>query len=203
MTEQSNSQLDRMKHTAYNRRIIGAAYRPLCKILILIGMATIGLAMAIAWQYNSSTKRTKFATGTITEVNRVSGIGKDSDGDSTQKCRIHYVANINGDEYTDRLGYRGEPTTDKCDLTIGSSIDISYDPAHPLNNAYLVDDQTSNHGTLKDTVISSLTITAVGAIPLVVGIIGLRMDNKRNEDKPEVMNGKSSKEKHLAKQKEK
>ena len=203
MTEQSNSQLDRLKHTAYNRRIIGAAYRPLCKILILIGMATIGLAMAIAWQYNSSTKRTKFATGTITEVNRVSGIGKDSDGDSTQKCRIHYVANINGDEYTDRLGYRGEPTTDKCDLTIGSSIDISYDPAHPLNNAYLVDDQTSNHGTLKDTVISSLTITAVGAIPLVVGIIGLRMDNKRNEDKPEVMNGKSSKEKHLATQKEK
>ena len=113
------------------------------------------------------------------------------------------MANINGDEYTDRLGYRGEPTTDKCDLTIGSSIDISYDPAHPLNNAYLVDDQTSNHGTLKDTVISSLTITAVGAIPLVVGIIGLRMDNKRNEDKPEAMNGKSSKEKHLAKQKEK
>ena len=203
MTKQSNSQLDRLKHAAYNRRIIGAAYRPLCKIFILIGIATIGLAMAIAWQYNSSTKRTELATGTITEINRVSGVGKDSDGGSTQKCRIHYVANINGDEYTDRLGYRGEPTTDKCNLTIGSTIDISYDPAHPLNNAYLVDDQTSDHGTLKNTVISSLTITAVGAIPLVVGIIGLQIDNKRNEDKLEVMNSKSSKEKHLTKQKEK
>ena len=151
MTKQESNQNNSQKHaqsrakakqvkehiTARQRRIVSAMYQPLCKILILIGIATILLAIVIVW------------------LDKVSGIGRDMDGDDAQKCRIGYTVEIDGKTYTDVLGYRGDPTVDKCDLTVGQTIDISYDPSHPANNSYLVDDESSDHGTFNEAVASA------------------------------------------------
>lgn len=201
MTKQESKQSNSRKHaqsrakakqvkdriTARQRRIVSAMYQPLCKILILIGIATILLAIVIVWQYRSSTRRTATTTGTITEVDKVSGIGRDMDGDDAQKCRIGYTVEIDGRIYTDVLGYRGDPTVDKCDLTVGQTIDISYDPSHPANNSYLVDDESSDHGTFNEAVASATGIALVGLIPLIIGMMGLHLARRYRDDQIEVI----------------
>ena len=172
---------------AKRRRIVGAMYQPLCKILILIGVATILLAVVTVWQYRSSTRRTATTTGTITEVDKVSGIGLDMDGSSVQKCRIGYTVEIDGKSYTDVLGYRGDPTVDKCNLVVGQLIEINYDPSHPSNNAYRVDDQLSDHDTLDETVASAASIGAVGLVPLIIGMIGLHLSKRHHDDQLEII----------------
>ena len=168
--------------TAKQKQIISSMYRPLCRIFILIGIATLLLAVVVVWQYRSSTQRTAQAVGTVTEIDKVNGIGRDESGDNAQKCRIGYKVTIDGNEYTDVLGYRGDPTTDKCQLSVGQVIDINYDPSHPSNNAYTVDDETSDHGTLDQTISSAAGIAVVGLIPLAIGIVGLRIAKSRQED---------------------
>lgn len=174
------------KVTAKQRRIIGAMYRPLCKILILIGVATMMLAVVIAWQFNSSSKRTALTTGTITEVNRVNGISR-TKTDEGQKCRIHYKINVNGHEYSDTLGYRGDPTAEKCSLDINEQIQVTYDPDHPANNAYQADDLASDGSSFGEAVSSVATIMIVGIIPLVLGIMGLNIANKRHDDEIDII----------------
>lgn len=201
MTKQESNQNNGRKHaqsrakakqvkdriTARQRRIVSAMYQPLCKILILIGIATILLAIVIVWQYRSSTRRTTTTTGTITEVDKVSGIGRDMDGGDAQKCRIGYTVEIDGKTYTDVLGYRGDPTVDKCDLTVGQTIDISYDPSHPANNSYLVDDELSDHGTFNEAVASATGIALVGLVPLIIGMMGLHLARRYRDDQIEVI----------------
>ena len=192
MTKQESKQSSSRKHaqsrakakqvkdriTARQRRIVSAMYQPLCKILILIGIATILLAVVIVWQYRSSTRRTATTTGTITEVDKVSGIGRDMDGDDAQKCRIGYTVEIDGKTYTD---------VDKCDLTVGQTIDISYDPSHPANNSYLVDDESSDHGTFNEAVASATGIALVGLVPLIIGMMGLHLARRYRDDQIEVI----------------
>lgn len=178
---------DRLKQTgrritAKQKQIISSMYRPLCRIFILIGIATLLLAVVVIWQYRSSTQRTAKTTGVITEIDKVNGIGRDEPGDNAQKCRIGYKVTIDGNEYTDVLGYRGDPTTDKCQLFVGQVVEINYDPSHPSNNAYVVDDETSDHGTLDQTISSATGIAVVGLIPLAIGIVGLRIARSRQED---------------------
>ena len=172
--------------TAKQRRIIGAMYRPLCKILILIGVATMMLAVVIAWQFNSSSKRTELTTGTITEVNRVNGISR-TKTDEGQKCRIHYKINVNGYEYSDTLGYRGDPTAEKCSLNVDEQIQVTYDPDHPANNAYQADDLASDGSSFGEAVSSVVTIMIVGIIPLVLGIMGLNIAHKRHDDEIDII----------------
>lgn len=185
---------NRHKHLPINRqavidrqrRIVSSMYRPLCRIFILIGIATLLLAMVVVWQYRSSTKRTATTTGTITEVDKVSGVGQDEHGDSIQKCRIGYTVKIDGHDYTDVLGYRGDPTVSKCSLSVGQTIEVKYDPQHPSNNSYSIDDAQSDHGTLDQAISSAIGIGIVGLIPLVIGVLGLRIANKHREDQMEV-----------------
>ena len=169
------------------RRIVSAMYQPVCKILILIGVATILLAIVIVWQYRSSTRRTSVTTGTITEVDKVSGVGHDLEGNDAQKCRIGYTVDIDGKSYTDVLGYRGDPTTDKCNLSIGQTIEINYDPSHPANNAYAIDDELSDHGTLDETIASATSIGLVGLVPLIIGMMGLHLAKRYHDDQIEIM----------------
>lgn len=159
------------------RRLVGVMYRPMCKILILIGIATILLALVTVWQYRSSTTRTATTTGNITAVNKVSGIGRDEEGHNGQKCRINYRVSVAGHNYTDALGYRGDPTTAKCKLQVGQPIAINYDPHHPANNAYQVDEELSDHQTFQQTVSSTAGIAIVGLISLFIGIFGLHVAN--------------------------
>lgn len=169
------------------RRIVSAMYQPVCKILILIGVATILLAIVIVWQYRSSTRRTSVTTGTITEVDKVSGVGHDLEGNDAQKCRIGYTVDIDGKSYTDVLGYRGDPTTDKCNLSIGQTIEINYDPSHPANNAYAIDDELSDHDTLDETITSATSIGLVGLVPLIIGMMGLHLAKRYHDDQVEIM----------------
>lgn len=72
---------DRLKQTgrritAKQKQIISSMYRPLCRIFILIGIATLLLAVVVIWQYRSSTQRTAKTTGVITEIDKVNGIGR-------------------------------------------------------------------------------------------------------------------------------
>ena len=164
------------------QRIVGSMYRPLCKILILIGIATILLAIVVVWQYRASVKRTSTTIGQVTEVDKVNGVGNDEHGDNAQKCRIGYRVSIDGVDYTDVLGHRGDPTVDKCNLSVGETIQIKYDPQHPANNAYLVDDETSDHQTVGETIGSAVTIAIVGLVPLIIGMLGLFVANRRNSD---------------------
>ncbi|MDO4271651.1 MAG: DUF3592 domain-containing protein [Candidatus Saccharibacteria bacterium] len=157
------------------RRMVGAMFRPMCKILILIGVATLLLAVATLWQYQASTRRTAKTTGEITDVRKVGGIGRDENGNDNQKCRIKYKFVVNDVTYTDSLGYRGNPTAAKCQLKRGDTIDIQYDTSHPANSAYQVDEDNSNHGTLGQTIESASSIAFVGVIPIVIGIVGLRL----------------------------
>lgn len=165
------------------RRIIGSMYRPLCKILILIGIATILLAVVTIWQYRSSTTRTSRANGTIDRIDKISGIGRDEEGHNAQKCRISYTVNIDGVTYTDTLGYRGDPTTDKCNLSVGDTIEISYDPSHPANNAYAVDDDLSDRKTQSEALGSAGLISLVGIVPIVIGFMGLNIAKRYRENK--------------------
>ena len=109
------------------------------------------------------------------------------DGDDAQKCRIGYTVEIDGKTYTDVLGYRGDPTVDKCDLTVGQTIDISYDPSHPANNSYLVDDESSDHGTFNEAVASATGIALVGLVPLIIGMMGLHLARRYRDDQIEVI----------------
>lgn len=160
-------------------RLIGVMFQPICKILVLIGIATILLAVATLWQYRASTVRTETTVATIIEVNKVIGAGKDSNGEDIQKCRIGYRFAIDGNEYTEALGYYGEPNSDKCQLSVNDTIEVKYEPSHPANNAYAADDTEEAHGTLNDALIDAGSIAVIGIIPIVLGLVGLRMAKER------------------------
>ena len=171
-----------MTHST-SRRLIGIMFRPACQILILIGLATLLLSVATIWQYQASTRRTKETTARVISVNKITGIGNDERGRNNQACQVDYRFRIKGDEYTAILGYRGEPTTDKCRLHDGQSVKVKYDPNHPANNAYLPDHQNSGKKTLRQTIFASGSIAATGIIPIIIGVVGLRIAKHRHTER--------------------
>ena len=158
-------------------------FRPACQILILIGLATLLLSVVTIWQYQASTRRTKETNARIISVNKITGIGDDERGRNNQACQVDYRFRIKGDEYTAILGYRGEPTTDKCRLHSGQSVKIKYDPNHPANNAYLPDHQNSGKKTLRQTIFASGSIAATGIVPIIIGMVGLRIAKHRHTER--------------------
>ena len=158
-------------------------FRPACQILILIGLATLLLSVVTIWQYQASTRRTKETNARVISVNKITGIGDDERGRNNQACQVDYRFRIKGDEYTAILGYRGEPTTDKCRLHSGQSVKIKYDPNHPANNAYLPDHQNSGKKTLRQTIFASGSIAATGIIPIIIGVVGLRIAKHRHTER--------------------
>lgn len=171
-----------MTHST-SRRLIGIMFRPACQILILIGLAILLLSIVTIWQYQASTRRTKETTARVISVNKITGVGDDERGRNNQACQVDYRFRIKGDEYTAILGYRGEPTTDKCRLHNGQSVKIKYDPNHPANNAYLPDHQNSGKKTLRQTIFASGSIAATGIIPIIIGVVGLRIARHRYEER--------------------
>lgn len=171
-----------MTHST-SRRLIGIMFRPACQILILIGLATLLLSVVTIWQYQASTRRTKETNARVISVNKITGIGDDERGRNNQACQVDYRFRIKGDEYTAILGYRGEPTTDKCRLHSGQSVKIKYDPNHPANNAYLPDHQNSGKKTLRQTIFASGSIAATGIIPIIIGVVGLRIAKHRHTER--------------------
>lgn len=170
-----------MTHST-SRRLIGIMFRPACQILILIGLATLLLSIVTIWQYQASTRRTKETNARVISVNKITGIGDDERGRNNQACQVDYRFRIKGDEYTAILGYRGEPTTDKCRLHSGQSVKIKYDPNHPANNAYLPDHQNSGKKTLRQTIFASGSIAATGIVPIIIGMVGLRIAKHRHTE---------------------
>ena len=170
-----------MTHST-SRRLIGIMFRPACQILILIGLATLLLSVVTIWQYQASTRRTKETNARVISVNKITGIGDDERGRNNQACQVDYRFRIKGDEYTAILGYRGEPTTDKCRLHSGQSVKIKYDPNHPANNAYLPDHQNSGKKTLRQTIFASGSIAATGIVPIIIGMVGLRIAKHRHTE---------------------
>ena len=166
-----------------SRRLIGIMFRPACQILILIGLATLLLSVVTIWQYQASTRRTKETTARVISINKITGIGDDERGRNNQACQVDYRFRIKGDEYTAILGYRGEPTTDKCRLHNGQSVKIKYDPNHPANNAYLPDHQNSGKKTLRQTIFASGSIAATGIVPIIIGMVGLRIAKHRHTER--------------------
>ena len=158
-------------------------FRPACQILILIGLATLLLSVVTIWQYQASTRRTKETNARVISVNKITGIGDDERGRNNQACQVDYRFRIKGDEYTAILGYRGEPTTDKCRLHSGQSVKIKYDPNHPANNAYLPDHQNSGKKTLRQTIFASGSIAATGIVPIIIGMVGLRIAKHRHTER--------------------
>jgi len=158
-------------------------FRPACQILILIGLATLLLSVVTIWQYQASTRRTKETNARVISVNKITGIGNDERGRNNQACQVDYRFRIKGDEYTAILGYRGEPTTDKCRLHSGQSVKIKYDPNHPANNAYLPDHQNSGKKTLRQTIFASGSIAATGIVPIIIGMVGLRIAKHRHTER--------------------
>lgn len=158
-------------------------FRPACQILILIGLATLLLSVVTIWQYQASTRRTKETHARVISVNKITGIGNDERGRNNQACQVDYRFRIKGDEYTAILGYRGEPTTDKCRLHNGQSVKIKYDPNHPANNAYLPDHQNSGKKTLRQTIFASGSIAATGIVPIIIGMVGLRIAKHRHTER--------------------
>ena len=171
-----------MTHST-SRRLIGIMFRPACQILILIGLATLLLSVVTIWQYQASTRRTKETNARVISVNKITGIGDDERGRNNQACQVDYRFRIKGDEYTAILGYRGEPTTDKCRLHSGQSVKIKYDPNHPANNAYLPDHQNSGKKTLRQTIFASGRIAATGIVPIIIGMVGLRIAKHRHTER--------------------
>ena len=171
-----------MTHST-SRRLIGIMFRPACQILILIGLATLLLSVVTIWQYQASTRRTKETTARVISINKITGVGDDERGRNNQACQVDYRFRIKGDEYTAILGYRGEPTTDKCRLHNGQSVKIKYDPNHPANNAYLPDHQNSGKKTLRQTIFASGSIAATGIIPIIIGVVGLRIAKHRHTER--------------------
>lgn len=171
-----------MTHST-SRRLIGIMFRPACQILILIGLATLLLSVVTIWQYQASTRRTKETNARVISVNKITGIGDDERGRNNQACQVDYRFRIKGDEYTAILGYRGEPTTDKCRLHSGQSVKIKYDPNHPANNAYLPDHQNSGKKTLHQTIFASGSIAATGIVPIIIGMVGLRIAKHRHTER--------------------
>lgn len=171
-----------MTHST-SRRLIGIMFRPACQILILIGLATLLLSVVTIWQYQASTRRTKETHARVISVNKITGIGNDERGRNNQACQVDYRFRIKGDEYTAILGYRGEPTTDKCHLHNGQSVKIKYDPNHPANNAYLPDHQNSGKKTLRQTIFASGSIAATGIVPIIIGVVGLRIAKHRHTER--------------------
>ena len=171
-----------MTHST-SRRLIGIMFRPACQILILIGLATLLLSVVTIWQYQASTRRTKETNARVISVNKITGIGDDERGRNNQTCQVDYRFRIKGDEYTAILGYRGEPTTDKCRLHDGQSVKIKYDPNHPANNAYLPDHQNSGKKTLRQTIFASGSIAATGIVPIIIGVVGLRIAKHRHTER--------------------
>lgn len=171
-----------MTHST-SRRLIGIMFRPACQILILIGLATLLLSVVTIWQYQALTRRTKETNARVISVNKITGIGDDERGRNNQACQVDYRFRIKGDEYTAILGYRGEPTTDKCRLHSGQSVKIKYDPNHPANNAYLPDHQNSGKKTLRQTIFASGSIAATGIVPIIIGMVGLRIAKHRHTER--------------------
>ncbi len=171
-----------MTHST-SRRLIGIMFRPACQILILIGLATLLLSVVTIWQYQASTRRTKETNARVISVNKITGIGDDERGRNNQACQVDYHFRIKGDEYTAILGYRGEPTTDKCRLHSGQLVKIKYDPNHPANNAYLPDHQNSGKKTLRQTIFASGSIAATGIVPIIIGMVGLRIAKHRHTER--------------------
>ena len=171
-----------MTHST-SRRLIGIMFRPACQILILIGLATLLLSVVTIWQYQASTRRTKETTARVISINKITGIGDDERGRNNQACQVDYRFRIKGDEYTAILGYRGEPTTDKCRLHNGQSVKVKYDPNHPANNAYLPDHQNSGKKTLRQTIFASGSIAATGIVPIIIGMVGLRIAKHRHTER--------------------
>lgn len=171
-----------MTHST-SRRLIGIMFRPACQILILIGLATLLLSVVTIWQYQASTRRTKETNARVISVNKITGIGDDERGRNNQACQVDYRFRIKGDEYTAILGYRSEPTTDKCRLHSGQSVKIKYDPNHPANNAYLPDHQNSGKKTLRQTIFASGSIAATGIVPIIIGMVGLRIAKHRHTER--------------------
>lgn len=158
-------------------------FRPACQILILIGLATLLLSIVTIWQYQASTRRTKETHARVISINKITGIGDDERGRNNQACQVDYRFRIKGDEYTAILGYRGEPTTDKCRLHNGQSVKVKYDPNHPANNAYLPDHQNSGKKTLRQTIFASGSIAATGIVPIIIGVVGLRIAKHRHTER--------------------
>lgn len=168
-------------HSSGNRHLIGVLYKPFCKILILVGVATLMLSVTVIWQYQQMTKRKNGYTASVTDVIKINTAGADERGQAVQKCHIHYTFNWNRVQYTDVLGYRGNPTTEKCAMKAGQIIGINFDQNHPSNNAYKLDDAESSHDTFSKTASSAISIAVVGLIPLIVGILGLHSTKRAHE----------------------
>lgn len=158
-------------HQTRRQRAIGTLYKPICKILILIGIAAVLLSIATIWQYQGLKRRTARTAATVSKISKINAIGTNNDD---QKCNIDYSFTLDGVEYTNVANFNGgNPTADKCHLPVGSSININYQPGHPANNAYQIDDETSTHATYSKTVGAVISILLVGLIPLLLGIAGL------------------------------
>lgn len=163
------------------RRAVGVMYRPVCKLLVLIGVAAILLSIATIWQYQSQKQRTKTTMATVTKISRINAIGSSSDD---QKCNISYKFRLHDIDYISFTNFsNGNPTTDKCSLQVGSKIRVNYQPDRPANNAYKNDDAKSGHVTFGQTVGSVASIMIVGVIPLFLGIAGLYVARKETASK--------------------
>ena len=165
-------------HQTRRQRAIGTLYKPICKILILIGIAAVLLSIATIWQYQGLKKRTSRTTATVSKISKINAIGANNDDD--QKCNINYNFTLDGVEYTSVANFNGgNPTADKCHLAVGSQISVNYQSGHPANNAYRIDDETSTHSTYSKTVGAVISILLVGLIPLLLGITGLYIAKNR------------------------
>ena len=166
-------------------RVLGQLYKPTCRVLILIGIATLLLACTTAWQHYSLVRRTISTKGKVTKVSKVTGVGKDERGQNAQKCQVNYEITVDGRTYTDAMAYHGSPTVDKCNLKLGQAIDVDYDKHRPSNSSYHLDTVNSKHRTLSDVLQSAIGIAIVGIIPIVIGATGLRVA-KRDVDPNEL-----------------
>lgn len=159
-------------HHAKRRHTIGSLYKPICKILILIGIAAVLLSIVTIWQYQGLKRRTAHTTAKVTKISKINAIGANNDDE--QKCNISYNFSLENVNYTNVTGFNsGNPTADKCHLIVNSQININYQPGYPANNAYKGDDEESTHSTYGKTVGTVASIILVGLIPMILGVVGL------------------------------
>ena len=53
----------------------------------------------------------------------------------------------------------------------------------PANNAYLPDHQNSGKKTLRQTIFASGSIAATGIVPIIIGVVGLRIAKHRHTER--------------------
>ncbi|GEM_PF-6645914 len=192
-TNKTQAKTNKKPHTTVSNKlahqekakILGQLYKPTCRVLILIGIATLLLACTSIWQHYSLTRRTMQTDGKVTRVSKVSGVGKNEKGQDNQKCQINYEITVDGRTYTDAMGYHGTPTIEKCQLSAGQIIKVEYDKHRPSNSSYHDDTVTSRHRTLSDVLQSAIGTAVVGIIPIIIGVLGLKVA-KRDIDPDEI-----------------